>query len=170
MRDITGQKFGMLTALFYVGKYKASRRAVWHFRCACFKECSCIMSNVTTGQTTSCGCKRASSGGLSLREAYTYKSYSAMIRRVFDKTHDRYKNYGGAGIKVYFDWIGPGGFANFFADVGRRPKRKTLDRIDPEGNYEPGNLRYATAHGQRMNQRRMQKKKWSANNNRRFYP
>jgi hypothetical protein len=156
LRDIAGQKFGKLRALRYVGKYKKSRRAVWEFKCDCGQKCERIMSNVTQGETKSCGCLVKTSGGLTTKEAYTYKSYDGMIRRCQDTAHPNYMNYGGRGVSVYFDWLGAGGFAQFFRDVGRRPQGLTIDRIDPEGNYEPGNVQWATNKEQRMNQRRNQ--------------
>lgn len=67
--------------------------------------------------------------------------------------HKWYHRYGGLGIRVCDDWQGPGGFANFLADVGERPsKEMTLDRIKVTGNYEKGNCKWATKKEQRANQ------------------
>ncbi len=68
-----------------------------------------------------------------------------MIQRCYNPKHVSFETYGAAGIKVYFDWMGPGGFESFLKDVGKRPSRKhSLDRIDNSKSYEPGNVRWAT--------------------------
>lgn len=75
-----------------------------------------------------------------------------MTRRCYDKKHEAYPHYGGRGIRVYFDWIGRGGFEQFLTDVGNRPSlRHTIGRIDPDKHYEPGNVQWETK--QQQNQR-----------------
>lgn len=75
-----------------------------------------------------------------------------MNQRCYNKKHKSYDDYGGRGIRVFFGWVGRGGFEEFLADVGERPSREhTLDRIDPDGNYEPGNVRWATKSVQNSN-------------------
>ena len=72
-----------------------------------------------------------------------------MRRRCNEVTHDQYKYYGGAGIKVCERW--QDSFENFLADMGERPKGMTLDRKDPKGDYEPSNCRWATQKEQMNN-------------------
>lgn len=68
-----------------------------------------------------------------------------MVQRCTNPRRKDYEYYGGRGIRVYFGWLGSGGFAEFLQDVGVRPSREaTLDRIDPDGSYEPGNVRWAS--------------------------
>ena len=74
-----------------------------------------------------------------------------MIHRCTEPTDIGWRYYGGRGITVCARWRS---FENFLADMGERPEDRTLDRIDPDGNYEPGNCRWATASEQRRNQRR----------------
>ena len=72
------------------------------------------------------------------------------MARCFDPRHPHYENYGGRGITVCEDWHS---ILEWFADMGERPPGCTLDRIDPNGNYEPSNCRWADAKQQRHNQR-----------------
>jgi hypothetical protein len=64
-----------------------------------------------------------------------------------------YAYYGGRGVKVCERWLGEDGYRNFLADMGERPKGRTLDRIDPDKGYEPSNCRWATAKEQVENRR-----------------
>lgn len=78
-----------------------------------------------------------------------------MIERCNRPLHPFWPLYGGRGIRVCARWQGRGGFDRFLADVGERPPGRTLDRIDPDRNYEPGNVRWATKREQRWNRRDM---------------
>ena len=76
-----------------------------------------------------------------------------MRLRCFKPKTTCYKDYGGRGITICDRWLGPNGFVNFLADMGRRPKGMSIDRINVDGNYEPGNCRWATAQVQADNRR-----------------
>lgn len=89
------------------------------------------------------------------RRSPTYNSWRAMIERCTRPAHPFYLDYGGRGIRVCDRWQGAGGFARFLADVGERPAGMTLDRIDVDGGYEPGNVRWADKRTQRWNRRVM---------------
>jgi hypothetical protein len=84
----------------------------------------------------------------------TYQSWSAMRTRCTNEKSNDWKLYGGAGVEVCERWWF---FENFLEDMGERPRGKTLDRINPNGNYEPGNCRWATPKEQTQN-RRLRKK------------
>jgi hypothetical protein len=72
--------------------------------------------------------------------------------RCHDAKNKHFRHYGGRGIRVCDRWDS---FENFLADMGSRPSTKhSIDRIDCDGNYEPGNCRWATWSEQRLNQRR----------------
>jgi hypothetical protein len=78
-----------------------------------------------------------------------------MKQRCLYPRHCDYDNYGGRGISICEDWLS---FTPYFADTGERPPGCTLDRIDPNGNYEPGNVRWADAKQQVRNRRPRRKR------------
>jgi len=84
----------------------------------------------------------------------TYHSWNAMRQRCSNEKREDYVHYGGRGITVHHSWSS---FANFLADMGERPKDTTLDRINVDGNYEPGNCRWATKLEQANNKRNTKK-------------
>lgn len=84
---------------------------------------------------------------------WTWKS---MKQRCYSKTNKNFKNYGARGIKVHQTWMRLADFVQAIeSEIGRRPSpAHTIDRIDSDGNYEPGNVRWATQAQQLRNQRR----------------
>lgn len=88
---------------------------------------------------------------MTTRNDPTYTSWRCMIQRVTNPRHPRYAGYGGRGIVITPEWRAS--YLTFLRDVGPRPAGHTLDRIDVDGHYEPGNVRWATALEQRHNQR-----------------
>ncbi len=85
------------------------------------------------------------------RKSPTYQSWRCMKERCIYTTHVKYADYGGRGIKVCDRWMNS--FLNFLEDMGPRPEGKTLDRIDPNGNYEPSNCKWSTKKQQEWNKR-----------------
>lgn len=159
--DCAGRKRGRLTICG--ARFRVSRE--WW----CVAECECGSVGAYRyhsiaaeyGQTSSCGCRFAEEvKGYSRTHGHTagrkmtseYKTYHGMIQRCAYKNHICYSNYGGRGIKVCKRWADS--FENFYADMGPKPSpTHSLDRIDPDGNYELGNCRWATAGEQAANRR-----------------
>lgn len=83
-----------------------------------------------------------------------YRKWSSMHRRCFDQGHPAYPRYGGRGIYVCDRWSGRQGFSNFVQDMGEPPDGLTLDRINNDGPYEPGNCRWATWKQQAQNRKK----------------
>lgn len=89
-------------------------------------------------------------GSLGSNRTPTYNSWRAMKMRLTQKTHESYSWYGGRGITMDPRWDK---FEAFLADMGERPEGKTLDRIDPNGNYTKDNCKWSTAKQQARNKR-----------------
>lgn len=123
-------------------------------------ECSCDCGNVKvvnlndvkSGKTKSCGCKKAlSNTSHGMCKTPEYNSWRNMIKRCYNSDHSAYKNYGGRGIKVCDEW--KSSFMSFYRDMGKRPERTTLDRIDVNGDYNKENCRWASTKTQNINKR-----------------
>jgi hypothetical protein len=84
----------------------------------------------------------------------SYRKWTSMHRRCEDRAHPAFYRYGLRGISVCDRWSGHHGYENFVADMGEPPPGLTLDRINNDGNYEPGNCRWATWKEQAANRKK----------------
>ncbi|MEA3224481.1 MAG: hypothetical protein U9Q07_00915 [Planctomycetota bacterium] len=152
--NLTDQQFGRLTVLSEAEPVGYKRR--WHCKCTCGRKTIVQQGNLRRGTTTSCGCwlrERATTHGAASRGKKTpeYRVWRSLINRCTNPNVSNYHHYGGRGINVCPAWRD---FAVFLADMGPKPSPKhSIDRIDNEGDYEPGNTRWATRKQQNRNTR-----------------
>jgi len=151
--NLTGSVFHRLTVLSRDSSRK--RRPYWVCKCECGAMKSIAACELKSGKTKSCGCydaerKRTETVKHGFNRTPTYVCWSNMLARCTNPKRRDFKNYGGRGISVCERWRS---FENFLADMGEKPPKLSLDRVDNDANYGPDNCRWATASEQRLNQR-----------------
>lgn len=147
--NISGERFGMLTAVSFVGTFDGN--AKWTFICDCGATVTGLAYVLKRKENASCGCaptiKSNHIHGLS--ETAEHKAYCSAMSRCRNSRAIKYKWYGGRGIEFRYN-----DFVQFFEDVGLKPTtRHSLDRIDVDGHYEPGNVKWSTQKEQMRNVR-----------------
>lgn len=135
-----------------VTKNKQGGSQAWYV-CSCGEYGLLTIAEVTRGRSKSCGCLQHEIARLTFikhnmsrtAENIAFRSAKA---RCTNPDHDSYKHYGGRGIKFLFK-----SFEEFYKELGPRPVGMSLDRRNNDGNYEPGNIRWATKATQTYNRR-----------------
>lgn len=172
--DLTGRRFERLEVLGFLGvvaTVRGRRRSRWLCRCDCGRECMAVADVLRARRKRSCGClssdvtaARNFTHGKSKTVEYTI--WNVARDRSENPNNERYAEYGARGIGMCAGWkTDP---ASFLADMGPRPLRHSIDRIDNDGGYwcghcsecvrlgRPANCRWATMHTQTRNMRRNQ--------------
>lgn len=153
LRDLTAQQFNRLTV---IERSKLAHKQVhWVCRCSCGNITTVSRHNLVRGGTKSCGCHRRqffpslnTTHGLS--RTPEYKTWKGIRDRCSNPKSKSFQWYGAVGVQVCERW---NQFENFYADMGDRPPGTSIDRIDPFGDYEPGNCRWTDPVTQRNNRR-----------------
>ncbi len=172
--DLLGQEFTWLRVVSFAGtRFSGGKmRSFWRCECKCGKKIEVVRDGLTTGHTKSCGCyksvkckesaveagKLTKTHGERYNPTPEYIAWKGMKARCHNPKHPTYERHGARGITVCQRWRES--YKAFLADMGRKPtSAHTLDRIDNDGNYEPGNCRWATMKEQMRN---MKSNRWIA--------
>lgn len=145
--NLAGRVFGELTVV----ERAASRNGNTYYVCTC--TCGSVKAvlakNLQNGRTKTCGCIRGTEQH-GYRYTSTYRSWISMRQRCLNPKATGYKNWGGRGVTVCDRWDK---FSLFLLDMGERPPGTTLERLENDGNYEPGNCIWGTYKQQANNRR-----------------
>ena len=159
VKNLTGKKFCRLLVVSRA-ENTIDGRAKWNCKCDCGTSIIARGSNLMNGHTQSCGClkkERTIETSVIHGKSHTkiHNLWKNMKQRCSNPDNHKYKNYGGRGIKVCDEWNKD--FQNFYDYVSQLPhygeQGYSLDRIDNDGNYEPGNVKWSTSTEQSRNRR-----------------
>lgn len=153
-QNLIGKKFGKLTVI--KESENKGKNIAWICKCDCGKEKTVLAYNLTAGKSKSCGCERIKTlkrvmtkhGGGGTR---LYSIFKGMSQRCYNKNNPAYCYYGGKGIKICDEWRND--FESFrnWSQLNGYSETMSIDRINPNGGYEPNNCRWVTMKVQQNN-------------------
>ena len=163
--DLTGRRFGKLSVIKEAANYNVKRGIAWECLCDCGNSSISLSYTLLNGNAKSCGCLRketmrkiSTKHGLS-NTSPVFSIYGKIKERCYNKNCKAYKNYGGRGITMCYEWLSNFKYFHDWAIDNGYKQGLTIDRIDNEKGYEPANCRWVTNKTQQRNRR----------NNRRYY-
>lgn len=165
MLDITGEKYGKLTAVRNTGRVNNQNNYIWEFLCDCGNTVERATGNIRHRQTGQCPkCAKEAYKSPNLKhgrsKSKAYKSWLKIKERCFDEDSKDFYLYGGKGITMQGDWVHD--FDAFYNHIGTPPENTrywSVDRIDYSNGYVEGNVRWATQHQQARNRGKMKSNK-----------
>lgn len=152
IQNLIEKVYGRLTVIGY--NDKIGRNHYWYCQCVCGAIKSVRQDHIVSGRIVSCGCyAREKNTKHGFAGSKVYKVWVHMKDRCFNKNCSEYENYGARGIDIYPEWIDS--FESFHEYIGDPPTtRHTIERINNNGSYIPGNIKWATYGEQNRNHRR----------------
>lgn len=155
--QLNGIRFSNLVAKEFCGKNKHNQ-TLWKCLCDCGNTVVRSRNSLKKNRLVSCGCFLKTflpniNTKHKMSKSPEYRAYRGMLNRCYRKKERNYESYGGRGIVVCDKW--KESFVEFLKDVGQRPSENhSIDRINNDGNYEPGNVKWSTTLEQSLNRRK----------------
>jgi hypothetical protein len=153
VENLMHKVFDELIVIAYGGKSNCGRTQ-WWCQCSCGNKKRIISNNLKRGLSTNCGCLQYAGHSLhDMSHTPEYQAWCDAKKRCYNESNSRYHCYGARGITMCEEW--QDSFETFFEHVGVKPEGDySLDRINNDKGYEPGNVRWATRTEQQSNQQR----------------